>query len=125
MGLQEVFNFIDFNYYNCVLFVVMFLQEHVKDFLSTVVCFLMSLVGALCIEFIRTKGFTFYEAAMFYEAGIAFSCILLCLLTCRTGLILFTVSCVGFFVNFIGYWIPNGEFYSYYQQSYGFIQIIY
>lgn len=124
MSLQEVLSYIDFNYYNCVLFAILFLQEHVKDFLSTLVCFLMSVTSVLAINYLSLKGFTFYEAAMFYEAGIAFSCIMLCLLTCRTGLIVFTVSCVGFFVNFVGYWIPNGEFYSYYQQSYGFIQII-
>lgn len=124
MNLQEVFNFIDFSYYNCVLFIVMFLQEQVKDFLSTVVCFLMSLLGAFCITYINSYGFTFYEAAMLYEALVASSCIVLGLISCKTGLIVFTVSCVSFFVNFVGYWLPNGEFYFWYKSSYGYINII-
>ena len=124
MTIQEAYSYLNFDYYNCVLFLVLFLQEHVKDFISTLVCFLMSTLSVLLADLIIQQGFTFFEAVMLYEAGIAFSCVLLGLLGCRIGLILFTVSCTAFFINFVGYCIPDGELYQLYKQSYGYLNVI-
>lgn len=124
MSFQEAYSYLDINYYNTVLFIIIFLQEQVKDFVSTVVCFFMSVFGALCIKHLQAIGCTFYEATMFYEAIVMFSCILFWIIKSRIGFIVFIVSIISFFINFIGYLTPNGQFYTWYYSCYGYLNII-
>lgn len=120
MTLQEAYQCLD--YYNIVFFVGMLLQEHFKDFVSTLLCFLMSVIGVPSLDYIQSLGFGYWEAGMFFEAG--FFCLSIFLIGTKIGWILFTVTTISFFVNFIGYLVPAGEFYTWYADHYGAINII-
>ncbi len=110
-------------YYDIVFFVVIFLQEQIKDFISTVVCFFMSFLSLYVITYgMITYGYDFYMAAMFYEALFFFLSVFL--VGSKVGVILCITTGVGFFVNFIGYLVPNGDFYQWYRSSYGTLNLI-
>ncbi len=110
-------------YYDIVFFVVIFLQEQIKDFISTVVCFFMSFLSLYVITYgMITYGYDFYMAAMFYEALFFFLSVFL--IGSKVGVILCITTGVGFFVNFIGYLVPNGDFYQWYRSSYGALNLI-
>ncbi len=121
MSIGSAFQWID--YYDVVFFVVIFLQEHVKDFLSTLMCFLMSYLSMLVVPYLMiTYGYDFYMAAMFYEALFFFLSVFL--VGSKVGVILCITTGAGFFVNFIGYLVPNGDFYQWYRSSYGALNLI-
>lgn len=120
MTIQEAYNLVD--YYDCVFFVGIFLQEHIKDSLTTVMCFLMSYLGIPAIDYLQYLGCGFWEAGMYFEG--LFFCISIFLIGTKIGWILFTVTTISFFVNFIGYLVPAGEFYMWYAEHYGVINII-
>lgn len=111
------------DYYDVVFFAVIFLQEHIKDFISTVVCFLMSYTSMLLIPFIMINyGYDFYSSAMFYEAIFFFLSVFL--IGSKVGVILCITTFTGFFINFIGYMTPTGDFYIWYKDSYGLLNVI-
>lgn len=119
---ESLIGLIKENYYSIMLFSVIFLQEHFKDLLSTVVCFLMSYLSIITIEYFTGFGYDFYSSAMFYEA-IFFS-LSVFLLGSKVGVILFITTFVGFMFNFVGYIIPKEDFYLWYKDSYGLINIV-
>lgn len=118
--LQEIYQSVD--YYNTVFFVALLLQEHIKDFLSTLVCFFMSSCGSLIINFYQTLGCTYWEAAMFFEASLF--CVSIFLIGTRLGWFLFFITFTAFIINFVGYLTPSGGFYEWYKSSYGLINIL-
>ena len=120
MTFQEVYSLVD--YYDCVLFVVILLQEHVKDFLSTVVCFLMSYSSQIIIPILMQQGYDFYSSAILYES--IFFCIGIFLIGSKVGWILVMVCFGGVLFNLVGVFLSGSEFYSNYQKSYGVFNII-
>lgn len=101
----------------------MFIQDHVKDFLSTVMCFLMSYLSIDAIVIFSTVyGYDFYSSAMFYEAIFFFLSVFL--IGSKVGVILCITTFTGFFINFIGYMTPTGDFYIWYKDSYGLLNVI-
>ena len=120
---REVVTFVKENYYSALFFIFIFIQEHVKDSLSTVMCFLMSYLSVDTIFILTSQyGYDFYSAAMFYEA--MFFSVSIFLLGSKVGVILCITTFFGFMVNFIGYVVPNGDFYSWYKTSYGTLNVI-
>lgn len=110
-------------YYEVVFFVLIFAQEHVKDFISTLSCLLMSFLSeAIPLYFITEYNCSYYEAVMFFEAMVFFFSVLI--IGSSIGVMLAITSCISFFVNFIGYWIPFHEFYVYYRDTYIFWNIL-
>ena len=110
-------------YYEVVFFVLIFAQEHVKDFISTLSCLLMSFLSeAIPLYFITKYNCSYYEAVMFFEALVFFFSVLI--IGSSIGVMLAITSCISFFVNFIGYWIPLHEFYVYYRDTYIFWNIL-
>ena len=120
MTLQEAYQVVD--YYDVVFLIALFLQEHFKDFLSTLVCFFMSAFGKTVILLYQSWGLSYWESTMFFEATLFFLSIFL--IGTRIGWILFFVTLTAFFVNFVGYWMPKGEFYVWYAEHYGVMNII-
>ena len=120
MTYQEIYQSLE--YYDVVFFIALLLQEHIKDFLSTLVCFFMSTCGALVIQFYQSLGCNYWEAAMFFEASLF--CVSIFLIGTKLGWILFFVTTTSFFVNFGGYLMPSGSFYNWYQENYGFVNTI-
>ena len=111
-------------YYEVVFFVLIFAQEHIKYFISTVSCLIMSfLSGTVPLYFMTEYNCTYYEAVMFFEALIFFLSVLI--IGSRIGVMLAVVSCIAFFINFIGYWVPLHEFYIYYQETYVFWNVLF
>lgn len=110
------------DYYSTVFFLLLFLQDQFKGFMTTLVCFVMVKASTLGVVYLQMIGCTYYEACMFYEA-IVFSCSIF-LLGCRVGGVLCIVSGVAFFFNFIGYLAPNGDFYKWYYSSYSTVNVI-
>jgi len=111
-------------YYEVVFFVLIFAQEHIKDFISTVSCLFMSFLSeTVPLYFMTEYNCTYYEAVMFFEALVFFFSVLI--IGSRIGVMLAVVSCISFFVNFVGYWIPLHEFYIYYQETYVFWNVLF
>lgn len=119
---EYLIGFIKENYYSVILFSVIFLQEHIKDLLSTVACFLMSYLSLITIKYFMTLGYDFYTSAMFYEA-LFFSASIF-LLGSKVGVILYITTFTGFMFNFVGSIMPEGDFYFWYKDSYGLLNII-
>ena len=111
------------DYYASIFFLLIFLQDQFKGFITTVVCLIMAKSSAFGIAYLQSVGCSFYEACMFYEA-IVFS-VSIFLIGCRVGVILCVVSVISFFLNFVGYLLPEqGSFYQWYYHGYGFLNII-
>lgn len=108
-------------YYSFVFFLLIFLQDHLKGFLSTIVCFLMVKLNTIGAAYLQMLGCSYYEAYMFYEA-IVFA-VSIFLLGCRLGVILCIVSAISFFVNAVGAFMYDTDFYQWYYQSYSIINI--
>jgi len=110
------------DYYSVVFFLLIFLQDHFKGFLTTLTCFVMVKTNLAVTAYLQMIGCTYYEAMMFYEAIVfAFS---IFLIGCRLGVMLCVVSTISFTLNFIGYLSPNGLFYQWYYTSYNTINIV-
>lgn len=111
------------DYYASIFFLLIFLQDQFKGFLTTIVCLIITKVNILGVVYLQDLGFTFYESCMFYEALVFMLSIYL--IGCRIGVILCLVSVFSFFLNFIGYLIQeHNNFYIWYYQSYGILNII-
>ncbi len=110
-------------YYEIIFFVLLFAQEHFKDFVSTICCLLMSYLSeSVPLYFMVNYDCTYYEAVMFYEAIVY--CFSIMILGSRIGVMLCWVSSISFFVNAVGCFMPLHSFYVYYKETYVFWNVL-
>lgn len=129
MSFQEAYDM--FGYYDCVLFIGILLQEQFKDFVSTVLCFLMSYSNQIIIPSLQAYFYTidpstpvydFYLSAIIYE--MFFFSVGVLLINSKIGWVLMLVSFISAVVNMVGIFLTDSEFYTWYQKSYGVMNII-
>lgn len=108
-------------YYSILFLILMCLQEHVKGFLATVLCFIMITVNSYVAFYLESIGYSYYEAYIIYETIVFFFA--LGLINHRIGLVLCIVSFSSCMINAGGLFMPETRFYQWYSWNYNLVSV--
>ena len=109
-------------YYTLLFILFAFIQDEVKGVLSSLICFLMIYFYQPFDDLMLSLGYGFFVRAMLFDA--IFIVVSLFILGSRVGNTLFAVMCFSAIFNFVGYILPYGNMYSYFKDSYRFINVL-
>lgn len=109
-------------YYSILFLILMCLQEHVKGFLATVLCFIMITASSYVTVYLESQGYSYYEAYIIYETIVFFFA--MGLINHRIGLVLCIVSFTSCIVNAGGVFIPESKFYQWYSLNHNIVSVI-
>ena len=109
-------------YYSILFLILMCLQEHVKGFLATVLCFIMITASSYVTVYLESQGYSYYEAYIIYETIVFFFA--MGLINHRIGLVLCIVSFTSCMVNAGGVFIPESKFYQWYYFNYNLLSVL-
>lgn len=109
-------------YYSILFLILMCLQEHVKGFLATVLCFIMITASSYVTVYFESHGYSYYEAYIIYETIVFFFA--MGLINHRIGLVLCIVSFTSCMINAGGVFIPESKFYQWYSLNYNIVSVL-